>query len=249
MTCFILVPMNISLIPLDHLLIALIPVALVSWIGHRWAFKLDEIGIAVIRMITQLLLIGYLLVWLFEQRHLAVLGVVLVVMSLVSTWIALRKVPQARMQLFLKTLIVISVCSLFVLVIVVQGVLSLSPTQHPRFVIPLAGMIFSSAMTAVGLAAERFYSDCANGVAYIPARNAAFNASLIPITNSMLAVGLVALPGMMTGQILSGTPPSIAVRYQIVVMCMIFGVAGLSSAGFLGWVAKDARDRCRFDKD
>jgi putative ABC transport system permease protein len=58
-------------------------------------------------------------------------------------------------------------------------------------------------------------------------------------TNSLFAVGLVSLPGMMTGQILSGVSPLIAVRYQIMVMCMIFGAAGIASAIFLVLVKSD----------
>jgi putative ABC transport system permease protein len=230
--------MNVNLIPLENLLLAFIPVMLVAWIIFRWSLNTTEIGVAVVRMTAQLLLIGYVLAWLFEQQHIAILGSVMLVMALMSTWISLRKVSHARTQLYLKTLLVISVSSVFILLVVVAGVLSLSLSSNTRIVIPLAGMIFSSAMTAVGLAAERYYSDRGAGSTHVDARNKAFNASLIPITNSMLAVGLVALPGMMTGQILSGVSPLLAVRYQIVVMCMIFGVAGLSSALFLHWVAR-----------
>ena len=61
---------------------------------------------------------------------------------------------------------------------------------------------------------------------------------MIPVINSLFAVGLVALPGMMTGQILSGISPLIAVRYQIMVMCMMFGGAGISTALFLWYVVK-----------
>ena len=68
---------------------------------------------------------------------------------------------------------------------------------------------------------------------------AAMRAALIPITNSLLAVGLVSLPGMMTGQILSGVSPFIAARYQIMVMCMISGAAGLSAALFLTIARKE----------
>jgi len=63
--------------------------------------------------------------------------------------------------------------------------------------------------------------------------NAILKTSLIPITNMLLAVGLVSLPGMMTGQILSGVSPMIAVRYQIMVMCMFFSSTGISVAVFL----------------
>ena len=56
---------------------------------------------------------------------------------------------------------------------------------------------------------------------------------MIPQVNTLFAVGLVALPGMMTGQILSGVEPLLAVRYQIVVMAMLFGVSGMSAAMYL----------------
>ena len=65
------------------------------------------------------------------------------------------------------------------------------------------------------------------------ARTTALDAALIPQVNALLAVGLVSLPGMMTGQILSGVDPLIAVRYQIVVMCMIFGSSGLAAVAYL----------------
>jgi putative ABC transport system permease protein len=58
-------------------------------------------------------------------------------------------------------------------------------------------------------------------------------AALIPITNSLFAVGLVALPGMMTGQILSGISPLVAAKYQIVVMTMLFGTSGISAALYM----------------
>jgi putative ABC transport system permease protein len=88
-------------------------------------------------------------------------------------------------------------------------------------------------MTSVSLAAERHFSEIEKGVPYEEARRTALGAALIPITNSMLAVGLVALPGMMTGQILSGVDPLMAVRYQILVMCMIYAACGLAAAAFL----------------
>jgi putative ABC transport system permease protein len=99
--------------------------------------------------------------------------------------------------------------------------------------IPLAGMIFASSMNGVSLAAERLAAEMERGVSYLKSRGIALRAALIPITNSLFAVGLVSLPGMMTGQILSGISPLIAVRYQIMVMCMIFSAVGFSTAFFL----------------
>ncbi len=76
-------------------------------------------------------------------------------------------------------------------------------------------------------------NELGRGVSYDDARGIALNAALIPIINSLFAVGLVSLPGMMTGQILSGISPFIAARYQIMVMCMLFTAAGFSAAFFL----------------
>ena len=99
--------------------------------------------------------------------------------------------------------------------------------------IPLGGMIFANCMNSISLAAERLESELKQGQPYEKAKVIALRTSLIPITNMLLAVGLVSLPGMMTGQILSGVSPLIAVRYQIMVMCMIFGSSGISAAVFL----------------
>ena len=100
-----------------------------------------------------------------------------------------------------------------------------------------AGKIFSNSMNSVSLAGERLYAELGHHNDYPLARNTAFQAAMIPLTNSLLAVGLVSLPGMMTGQILAGTSPLIAARYQIIVMCMVFSSAGISAALFL-WLIR-----------
>jgi hypothetical protein len=103
-------------------------------------------------------------------------------------------------------------------------------SYQPRLLIPLAGMIFGNAMNAMSLAAERFESERNGGVEVILARSRAFRAAMIPQINSFLSVGLVSLPGMMTGQVLAGVSPLVAVRYQILIMAMILGTAGLTTA-------------------
>jgi len=97
----------------------------------------------------------------------------------------------------------------------------------------LAGMVFSNSMNMISLAVERMNAELERKETFDYARNIAMYAAMIPTINTMFAVGLVSLPGMMTGQILSGISPLIAVRYQIMVMCMIFAAGGLSTALFL----------------
>jgi putative ABC transport system permease protein len=91
-------------------------------------------------------------------------------------------------------------------------------------------MYFANTMNAISLAAERYHSELHNHQPENKARLSAFHASMIPQINSLLAVGIVALPGMMTGQILSGVSPLIAVRYQIMIMAMILGTTGMGAA-------------------
>ena len=93
-------------------------------------------------------------------------------------------------------------------------------------------------MNTVSVEAERFEAECENAIPYADAKKNALHAALIPTTNSLFAVGLVSLPGMMTGQILSEISPLVAAQYQIVVMAMIFGASGMSAALYLV-LAKD----------
>ncbi len=185
------------------------------------------------RMVLQLLLIGYFLVYIFKAETSAVVLLTLGIMLLAAGWISLRTVEQKRNALFAKSLISIGVGGGLTLILVTQVVIGLDPWYQPSYMIPLAGMIFANAMTAISLAAERLSSELSNKTDYHKASTQAYQAALIPVINGLFAVGLVSLPGMMTGQILSGVSPLIAARYQIMVMAMIFGASGLSVLLFL----------------
>ena len=89
----------------------------------------------------------------------------------------------------------------------------------------------------LGQPGERLKKEIAMGTNVLEAKRISLTAALIPTFNSFFAVGLVAFPGMMTGQILSGIDPLLAVRYQIVVMTMIMGAGGISAAIFLTFYA------------
>jgi len=225
--------MNIQNISLFNLSLAFIPVVLVLLIIWKWQLDYKTSVWAVFRMLIQLLLVGYFLTYIFESDSAWIVVAVLAVMLFSSSWIALRTLKIHRKSLYTKAFLAISLGGGLVLLLVTQGVLQLDPWYLPSYMIPLAGMIFANGMNSVSLAGERLQSELNNGVTYEEAKKLAIQASLIPITNSLFAVGLVSLPGMMTGQILSGVSPFIAARYQIMVMCMIFGSAGISSALFL----------------
>ena len=224
---------SIQIIPLLNLALAFIPVIVVIIIIGKWKLGFLNSIYAVSRMLIQLLLIGYFLNYIFESDSAIIVVIVLTVMLLTSSWIAMRTINIPLKTLYLKSFVSILLGGGIILVLITQGVLNLQPWYLPSYMIPLAGMIFGNAMNSISIAGERLQAELNRGVPYEKARIIALRASLIPITNSLLAVGLVSLPGMMTGQILSGVSPFIAARYQIMVMCMIYGSAGISAAYFL----------------
>ncbi len=227
--------MSSSVINISNLDLALsfIPALLAIGLYHYWQLRAGEVWYAFFRMLVQLMLVGYVLMWLFTSNSALIVLIVLLIMIIISSWIALRTVEQIRAKLFSHAIVSILFGSGSTLILVTQAILDLSSWYQPQYVIPLAGMIFSQSMTAISLAAERLSSEMDAGKSFGHARAIAFNTALIPITNSLFAVGLVALPGMMTGQILSGVSPLLASRYQIMVMCMLFGASGLSVACFI----------------
>ena len=233
---------NIETIPLNNLTYMLIPVLIVLVILVKWKLNTTYAIYAMSRMLIQLLAIGYLLNTIFASESAQITLFILAVMLLFASWIALNSVKQKRRLLFGKTVASLVVACGFTLAIVIAAVLELSPWYQPRYVIPLGGMILANAMNSISLAAERFQSEINNKTDNNEARNIAFNAALIPTINVLFAVGLVSLPGMMTGQILSGVSPFIAARYQIMVMCMIFASSGLAAACFLTLIKQNYKD-------
>ncbi len=222
--------------PID-LAVGFIPVLFTLIIIFYWSENLASASMAIARMLLQLLLIGYVLNTIFNTNSQWIILLVLMFMLVAASWISLNALPLKRLALFKFSFVAIFCGGMFNLILITQGVLHTDPWYKPSVIIPLAGMIFSNSMNTISLAGERLFSELGHDVDFQQARSTAFQAALIPITNSLLAVGLVSLPGMMTGQILAGTSPLIAARYQIMVMCMIFSSSGISAALFL-WLIK-----------
>ena len=212
-----------------NLSLTLIPLIFVWYYYNKWTNNKSEILIATIRMIIQLILIGYLLLYIFEEKNIFIGIFIIAFMIAVSAWISLRNTIDKSLNHYSQIFISIAIAGLVNLFIIIGFVLELETLYEPRYVIPIAGMIFANTMNALSLAIERFEKEIQRKVKYEKARAIAFKACMIPQINALLAVGLVALPGMMTGQILSGVDPLIAVRYQIMIMAMVISSAGIST--------------------
>ena len=178
-------------------------------------------------------LVGYVLVYIFKSDNFWIIVGVVTVMISVASWIAIRPLGADKKKSWPFSFLAIAVTSIAILALITQAVIGVEPWFSPRYVVPLAGMVVTGAMNAVSLSAERFNSEITRGEDVADARRTAFKTALIPITNMLFAVGVVSLPGMMTGQILSGVSPLIAAKYQIIVMAMFFGTGGIAAAIYL----------------
>jgi putative ABC transport system permease protein len=215
------------------LLYAFIPALAVLYIMWRWHAGPGTAVYAMLRMLVQLFAIGYVLIYIFESDNYWVIAGVLTIMIIVASWIAVRPLGAAKRLSWPNSLVAVGIASILILAVVTQAVIGVEPWFSPRYVVPLGGMVVTGAMNAVSLAAERFQTEIARDEILQEARRTAFKTALIPITNMLFAVGVVSLPGMMTGQILSGVSPLIAAKYQIIVMAMFFGTSGIAAAIYL----------------
>src|SRR5210317_1323961 len=197
-----------------------------------------------LRMFVQLMIVGYLLHLVFALESALPVLLILVVMTGFAVQTIGARV-ETKMPNFYR---VVGAAILFgcggMTFFFCTLVIGLEPWYDPRYLIPLAGMVIGNAMTGASLAVERLTAEfrerseeietalCLGSsvkLAAEPAVSSAFRAALIPSVNAMAAMGLVFLPGMMTGQILSGTEPLIAVKYQIAIMCVITGSVSLTT--------------------
>ena len=211
--------------------------------------------IGAVRAVVQLVAVGYVLVYVFATAHWWLVLVVLAAMLLAATATVARRAPGRAEAGDRRALWTIGGTAMLVgagltLAYVTEVVLHVEPWYDPRYLIPLFGMIIGNAMTGAALAAERLGSEMESRrgevEAYLalgatgarasaePARRAMV-AALIPAVNGLTVVGLVQLPGMMTGQILAGQSPLLAVRYQIVVAFMLAGATALTTVIVVLW--------------
>ncbi|WP_372737576.1 ABC transporter permease [Neptunomonas sp.] len=220
-----------------------LPVVIVCGIFFSWQGKPSEILLASARMALQLIGVGYVLVALFGNPSVWLTLTVLLVMISAAAWISIRPVNHHK-GFLAPAFIALGVSVALHLLITLKLVLAVDVWYEPRVIIPLAGMYFANTMNAISLAAERYHAELHQNKDEQSARLSAFHAAMIPQVNGLLAVGLVALPGMMTGQILSGVSPLIAVRYQIMIMTMILGASGMGAALMLWLLGRRYRKTC-----
>ncbi|MGW6928421.1 ABC transporter permease [Lentzea sp. NPDC054927] len=199
-----------------------------------------ELAIASVRAAVQLIAVGALLVFLFAHTGLPGALAWVVVMILIAGQVAGRRgggLPRAR---WAATAGVATGSAVTLGALVVLGVIS----TQARVIVPIGGMIVSGAMQAAGVTLHRINEDVRQSrpaiearlclglparEAFLPHQRSALRIALMPAIDSTKVVGLISLPGAMTGLILAGVDPLTAIRYQIVVMYMLLAAAALAA--------------------
>ena len=258
----------VSLTPLD-LTLAAGCIVILALLSMRMRLGMTrQIIIAALRTTVQLLLIGLVLRTLFSHVHLGWIGIMATVMLLAAG----REVMGRQKRKFkgfwgfgVGTLSMF-ISSFTLTVLALNVIISVEPWYLPQYAVPLLGMMLGNTMSGIAIGLDRLTATAWDKRTVIEGRlmlgstwSQAINAirkdsirsGLIPIINSMMAAGLVSLPGMMTGQILGGNPPMEAVKYQILIMFLIAGGTGLGTITAV-WLGSrrlfDARQRLRLDR-
>jgi putative ABC transport system permease protein len=211
--------------------------------------------VGTIRTVAQLGLMGYALIFIFRVDSFLLTVAVFLLMVGTAAQIVTARVKERRVPILLPLLATMLLSYLVVAATVTGLIVQAHPWWRPQYFLPIAGMIIGNSMNALAISLERLFSDLKRQQGRIeamlclgadareasrPIVRGAIRAGMIPSINAMMGVGIVFIPGMMTGQILSGVDPLVAIRYQIVVMLMLVGATTLSSIG----VVELVRRRC-----
>ncbi len=222
--------------------------------------------VASARMTAQLLLIGLVLGWVFAlERPLPIVAIALVMTTLASI-AAVQRTRRRFVGIYWNSLVSTASAAFLVTGFALLGILRIEPWFDAQYAIPLLGMVLGNVLNGISLALERFTEGVTTGRDQIELRLGlgatrweaahglvadALRVGMIPTINAMMVMGIVSLPGMMTGQILAGADPTDAVRYQVVIMFMIASATALGAFGvtLLAFARLfDERSRLRLDR-
>lgn len=223
--------------------LALVVVAGIASMVYELRLQKD-LALGTLRTFAQLFAMGYLLKIIFQLNSLWLVLAVYLCMTYFSVRIIKGRVKEKRVNFLVPTMVSVTISYSLVTYLVTGLIIGANPWWTPQYFIPIGGMVAGNSMNALAIGLERFFSELRTrkdevemmlclGADFREASKEMFRnalkAGMIPSINSMMGVGIVSLPGMMTGQILAGADPVDAVRYQIVVMLMIVAATVLSS--------------------
>ena len=215
-----------------------IAIALIRW----WKIGLEKtLLIGTFRTFIQLTAMGYILTYFFQQHHWSFMVGLVSLMIVIASYEGSRRLKKYAIPNIFWILLGSFFFTVFIVLgLILKFILSVEPWYYPYAMIPIAGMIIGNSLNSATLTVNRFVSEITHRENEIemllslgaPVKSAVHDsfmesvkAALLPNINSLMMVGLVQLPGIMTGQILSGIDPLVAIRYQIMIMYMWISTA------------------------
>ena len=203
---------------------------------------------AAARAVVQLLAIGFVLGWVMRtDSAIAVLGI-MALMTLIAGFAAVRRTQRRFRGIWISSIVSVWASAWLVSGFALEAVIKVDPWYRAQYSIPLLGMVLGNTLSGISLGLERMMEELvikrdqvetllALGAtrweaARLPIREA-IRTGMIPMMNMMTIVGLVSLPGMMTGQLLAGVDPLQAVRYQIVILFVIASATALGTVSIV----------------
>ena len=241
--------MPTTYLQLSYLQLALASLAIIANFGLSIWLKLglaNNLAIAAIRMTVQLLLLGFALEVIFELDSPIQIVLVGLMMTSLAGISAVNRTRRRFPRIYFDSFVSVTGAGAIVTGYMLIGVIRAEPWFDPQYFIPLLGMILGNTLNSISLALDSFMEGIVRHRDLIEARLAmgatkweashglireSLRTATIPLMNSMMVMGVVSLPGMMTGQILAGASPVDAVRYQIAI---IFAIASSTALGALG---------------
>lgn len=229
--------------------VAALLLLIVAVVSYRQGLGLGrDLAIGAVRTVLQLYAVGFVLAAVFAASRWYWVVATLAVMTTVAAHALLGRLRKPIPHAGLIAGAALTISTIVTLAWVMFAVVQVHPWYQPQYVIPIAGMIVGNSMTGAALAGERLQSELRTRMPEIeamlalgfsgtesvaPMVRAAVRAGMIPSVTAMMTVGLVQLPGMMTGQILAGVSPIVAIEYQIVVMFMLAAATAIAAAIFV----------------
>ena len=240
----------------DGLLWTALPVlGVLAVLAIRRLGQVRALSVAAVRMTVQLLLLGVVLEYVFAtDSPWVVVGIGLLMLGASAQAVGARQSRTGwlvRAEAFAAMLVGVTLA----LAISTRLALGVEPWYEPSVIVPLTGMILGNSVNGLGLAADRFDAElrqtadlverrlalgASSTEAMRPALRAAVRAAFTPILTSLTVAGIVAVPGMATGQILAGAEPTTALRYQIMIYLAITTATGTGVLGLLALRARHA---------
>jgi len=248
-------------IPVDwfQLTYAAIFIAILLGISLLESLKLEKpVLVGAFRACVQLIFVGYLIQYIFDLKNWFLVLIIILVMVFAASQTLIKRLKNPVRGTYIYALIAVSAASILSLTVISGLIIRQEPWYDPRYLIPLSGMIIANGMNGATLAGERYGSEISLRLPEIEmllslgqtareaskrARQQALNTALLPSINNMMVMGIVHLPGMMTGQIIAGENPVTAVKYQIIVILAIAAAVSVSS-----WIFINLLDKRYFNK-